>query len=139
MKALFVIVFTLFGCLSNHKSSDTKPRNASKISDIPMKTETASFELSVNAVQKNNIEYQILEVQDSRCPKGVNCITAGKAVIKLRIKEHGKAHTYQVDFPGNELKLKTYSLKVTALNPYPEEGKSIRLENYKAKVEITHF
>lgn len=63
--------------------------------------------------------------EDSRCPTDVNCIWAGVARIKVRLRKNGKAvkdfelNTNQTDkaatFEGHEIKL-------VSLTPHPRSG-----------------
>jgi len=68
--------------------------------------------------------------EDSRCPKGTNCIWAGRAVVKLSVLTPGKQPTeHKAIFgqtKGDEKANTTvvlegsYSIELTGLKPYPE-------------------
>ncbi|GAB5398489.1 MAG: hypothetical protein Aureis2KO_00740 [Aureisphaera sp.] len=71
-------------------------------------------------------------LEDSRCPKYVNCMWAGQARIEVMISEKGKdTITKEITLGANEASSKNktffkkdnYFIKVMALNPYPEDGK----------------
>ncbi len=78
--------------------------------------------------------------QDSRCPKGVNCIWEGEAIAELVIGKMGVdtlALTYQ---PGREKasvgRASGYSFRLLEVNPYPEKGNTIEKEAYQIVLEI---
>lgn len=78
--------------------------------------------------------------EDSRCPKGVNCVWEGEAVAELVLGKMGTdtlALTYR---PGREEaalgRASGYSFRLLEVNPYPEKGQSIEKENYEIVLEI---
>ena len=78
--------------------------------------------------------------EDSRCPKGVNCVWEGEAVAELVIGKTGSdtlALTYR---PGREKaavgRASGYNFKLLEVDPYPEKGTAIAKEDYRIMLEI---
>ncbi|HLW31671.1 MAG TPA: hypothetical protein VKX40_05385 [Aequorivita sp.] len=75
------------------------------------------------------ISIKFLEVtEDSRCPKDVTCIWAGRAIVKVEVSANGKKEIKTLIFgevrPGEEANTNLYNSKDFAingltLNPYP--------------------
>src|SRR6185503_2172506 len=61
-------------------------------------------------------------IQDSRCPKSVQCITAGNATIDLELgdsKENANHVKLGTDQEASETTYQTYKMKLIEINPYP--------------------
>lgn len=77
----------------------------------------------------NGITIKFLEVlEDSRCPKGVNCIWAGRAIVKVEVIADGKKEEKTLIIgatrPGEDKNTNLYnstkfSINGLTLNPYP--------------------
>ena len=75
------------------------------------------------------VSIKFLEVlEDSRCPKGVSCIWAGRAIVKVEVTADGKTNEETLIFgelrPGEKKNTTLYSSSEFAingltLNPYP--------------------
>lgn len=74
--------------------------------------------------------------EDSRCPKGVNCVWEGQVSVQVTLKEKGgKAQTVDFTLKGREnqsasRRVGKYQLRVKQVDPYPEEGRTIAKEDY---------
>lgn len=75
--------------------------------------------------------------EDSRCPKGVNCVWEGQVVVQVTFKEKGgKSQTVDFTLKGRESQSASrrvtgkYQLRVKQVDPYPEDGKTIAKEDY---------
>ena len=79
-------------------------------------------------------------VSDSRCPRGVQCIRAGEAAIRVAVE---KAPT-----PRASVELRTtasageatygpYSIRLLAVNPYPDANRRIQPDEYEATLVVT--
>jgi len=100
-----------------------------KAQNTPLETieENTKFSLGLGKCQKmEGVKITFLEVlQDSRCPKDVDCVWAGQAKIKIRIKEKGKAAFEQeilFDGSGKEIVIyssETVAIKAISLSPEP--------------------
>jgi hypothetical protein len=75
------------------------------------------------------ISIKFLEiVEDSRCPTGVNCFWAGRAIVKVQVTSNGNAEEKTLIFgetrPGeikntNIFSSIEFAINGLALNPYP--------------------
>ena len=89
--------------------------------------------------QKARLVFYEVE-NDSRCPKGAQCIWEGEAVILLQFVTDDK--TIDLKFSTlksnakasapNKIDTLGYSVTLKDLSPYPESGKSIDKQDYKA-------
>ena len=78
-------------------------------------------------------------VEDSRCPEGVNCIWAGRAIVKAKVTANGKSEEKLLTFgevrPGEEKNTNLYSSASFAINglslkPYPTAESEGNIDNY---------
>lgn len=78
-------------------------------------------------------------VEDSRCPEGVNCIWAGRAIVKAKVTANGKSEEKLLTFgevrPGEEKNTNLYSSASFAINglslkPYPTAESAGHIDNY---------
>jgi len=89
--------------------------------------ENPEFSIGLGKCQKiNGVKITFIEVlEDSRCPKDVDCVWAGQAKIKISIKEKGKtAFEKEILFDGLGKEIVIHSsetaiIKAIALSPYP--------------------
>lgn len=85
-------------------------------------------------------------VSDSRCPKGVQCITAGEAVVRLQlvddVTDFSKAYISTIKFGAegvseqNEMPYLNLLITAMSLSPYPEAGKEINPSNYEVTLKV---
>ena len=81
-------------------------------------------------------------VEDSRCPKGVQCIWAGDATIEVRVTSGGgepelvRLHLNAQS--AGDVVAKGLHLTLQRLDPYPEDGRAINDHDYRAALAITH-
>ncbi len=78
-------------------------------------------------------------VEDSRCPEGVNCIWAGRAIVKVEVTANGKSEEKLLIFgevrPEEEKNTNLYSSPNFAINglslkPYPTSDDAGKINNY---------
>ena len=81
-------------------------------------------------------------VDDSRCPKGVQCVWEGDATIELRVTpDQGEPETVQLHVNARTAKdvvVGGWRLVLDRLDPYPENGRPIDARDYRAVISITH-
>lgn len=81
-------------------------------------------------------------VEDSRCPKGAQCIWEGQARIVLKIKKAGekekeiKLHNISAKSPKEIVLDKNLKLQIIGLQPYPVSEKEIDLESYYLQLRV---
>ncbi len=86
------------------------------------------------------VSIKFLEVlEDSRCPKGVNCIWAGRARVKVEVTSKGKKEEKILTFgevkPGEEKNTNLFSssnfaINGLTLNPYPTSESTGKAKGY---------
>ncbi len=61
---------------------------------------------------------------DSRCPKGVECVWAGTALVKISFGENGNIHPFKM-YLGHDTTINSYKIAFTDLIPYPDDNTPI--------------
>ena len=59
-------------------------------------------------------------VEDSRCPRDVQCIQAGRAVVRVRILRGGEQTEETVTVDGQAIPTDAGPLELRSLDPYPD-------------------
>ncbi|GGG24140.1 hypothetical protein GCM10011344_26120 [Dokdonia pacifica] len=129
------IVFVLISFCAFAKAQNASPTKAA---------DQITFELGLGEHQQiNAVEVTFLEVmEDSRCPKDVDCIWAGQAKIKVRIVEKGlKPIEKEVifDASGKNNILHTSDdvvIKAVHLSPYPKTTTAVHNRVYYLKLQV---
>lgn len=78
--------------------------------------------------------------EDSRCPKGVDCIWAGNGKIVVKISKGGSKPTelqLNTGIEPKQLRFDEYDIKFIQLNPYPEHKSPIKPGSYAATLVIS--
>ena len=138
MKKLLLIFAVLIVNLVSAQDSTSVKVDAPKIVSKLMYGSTIKVE---------NIEFKFVAVEsDSRCPKGVQCVWAGEAIVLVDVFENGKKIEQKrlVFSPTSQLQnalgnlFSSESLKVSGLNiaPYPEHGTKIKAEDYYVQLSV---
>lgn len=94
-----------------------------------------------NAVAVPDSDIKIIFVsvtEDSRCPTDVNCIWAGRAVVKVTISKKGSESSVIFSTNGDDQikKLYGYKFELVGLEPYPSGNGTIKEEDYVAEFKI---
>jgi hypothetical protein len=79
---------------------------------------------------------------DSRCPKGVECITAGQAEVVLTLAKDGESTTLTLPFiipngTGNATDFKGHTIRVMGVAPMKFKDKVIDPKEYTIVVSVT--
>ncbi|REG85383.1 hypothetical protein [Algoriphagus antarcticus] len=99
------------------------------------------FEIANNETLQNcpkNISVTLLDIQDSRCPAGVNCIWAGMIVIEGQLKIDGKNTDFQLSTNENasgfpqEFSTSEYTVNLIDAFPYPDLNNPQKPEEKRA-------
>ncbi len=84
----------------------------------------------------HSLQFQITEINDSRCPSDVICVWQGEAVVKIEVKSplvgtlELNTHDNLTDTIGS------YSFELVDVSPYPVSTKTIELDEYKVTLLI---
>ncbi len=97
------------------------------------------------AIDEIDIEF-VKVIEDSRCPKNVNCVRAGKAVVLVNVYVHGnfieekRLEFYPSGFNNQSATtlFKTDGLRISGLNlsPYPIATTKTLKEDYYLELAI---
>ena len=93
-------------------------------------------------ISEENLTIEFLEVmEDSRCPKNVNCVWAGRAVVRVRITYSGPAQELLLTQPGltdeySKEDFQRYQLSY-CVQPYPEQGRKIPENQYRLLLVVS--
>ena len=79
--------------------------------------------------------------EDSRCPKGVNCIQEGQIRISLAVVSGSQTRTLEFTRKASQTgnvtqSFENYKIQWLDVSPYPEKDKKIKAEDYKLKVAV---
>jgi hypothetical protein len=96
--------------------------------------------------KEGDIEITFLDIRDSRCPINAVCIWQGNAEVDLSIKNSVDTVDFtlntagflndSLNFPSSAI---IFDLNIELLNvqPFPEDGKSFKLEDYTVSISVT--
>jgi hypothetical protein len=122
------------------------PKSAAVAKDRQEITTTVGYDTTVDVspgetvlLQKTSSRFTFLDViSDNRCPKGVNCIQAGEAVVRIGLPDGG---VRELTVGGGGKNLPRFSLEngivqIVALTPYPEYENNIPQQDYRLRLKI---
>ena len=106
------------------------------------KRQPESVKIQVNKEKvspKSKLTIRFVEmVEDSRCPRDVNCVWAGNAKIRIRVSKGGRSHELSLDTNGKspDAVAEGYSIKLVGLTPEPNSNVRINRNGYVATLQI---
>ncbi len=74
-------------------------------------------------------------VEDSRCPLGVECIWAGRVVVKVNLSKPSGNFTENVEL-GQSLTIDTEEVQFVSVAPHPRAGEVIAPSDYRFGFEV---
>lgn len=88
------------------------------------------------SIEEENLEIRFCEVvEDSRCPKNVTCVWAGRVSCIVGVSDSGSSYKMVLTEPGlsDQYAKETYKEYRLAfhVDPYPEAGKKISEDEYR--------
>lgn len=92
-------------------------------------------------VDRGNLSLTFTGVtNDSRCPKGLDCLVPGEATVVITARlANGESAALTIKVPAGEgaaSQFQGYRITIIKLEPYPEEGKRIEPADYTAKILV---
>lgn len=121
--------------------SQCTPQSSHAVFQLDQAT-TLSYGKSMKAANSDLI-ISFTNIEDSRCPEGVNCIVAGKATATLNIAKGQQTETKEVSVKGlckkgcgSSTSAFGYTIKVHNVDPYPSNSSSIKTEDYVLKLTV---
>lgn len=143
MKTLFkASLLASLACLSacKHNQTESSAQNESATVAEVSATNLDNVTLKVGeSVEfgKNTLTFMELS-GDSRCPKGLECVQAGKAEVVLLLASGDEAKTLTLNTARKKARhMLGHSIEVLSVSPYPKEGYFTEKENFKLNLKIT--
>jgi hypothetical protein len=133
MKLLFVSALLILSTICASDSIDVQEVRLNEKFNLPFGHKAV--------VRSKELEFVFSSVvEDSRCPQGDQCITAGNGEIELSVSESGKSAVLirlNTDEEPQEESVGNSNIKLLDLNPYPGKGKSNSPQDYVATLLVT--
>jgi hypothetical protein len=130
--ALLVALPLVAGCINTFRTGPVPGTDATQQIEIPL-GETRLLDEERLAITFARV------LEDSRCPTGVQCISAGTALVGLILHERGEA-TRMVQLNTHAeprtVSHEGYVVTVVDLQPYPRSGVSTRPESYVVRLHV---
>ena len=133
---LALVAFAIFVACNKDDQPDPKPVNLDEPFNLAL-NETAELEADGTRITLLGI------LEDSRCPTGVNCIWAGRAVAEFMLENSGEKRIETLtDNPGNDPNLSTHfnafghGVQLLQVMPYPAAGSLIPEKDYIVRLAI---
>jgi hypothetical protein len=104
---------------------------------------TQQISLQVNkqkSAMRDRLRIKFVSVEDSRCPKDVNCIWAGNAKVTIKVTNRkGETKTFDLNtnLQGRSAKFDGYEIALGNVSPYPSSNIRINPNGYTASFTIT--
>jgi hypothetical protein len=138
MKKTILFALIWVAAMACDQKEDAAPQAEVKSTSVPYR------KLTTIPTSGSDLKVDLHEVNDSRCPKDVVCITMGSAKIKFIVSDASNQAEVNVDFKGDQktdfqtftLSGQTYVLSVSELLPYPISTQTPHIEDYKVSVTI---
>lgn len=130
MKTKILLGLLLIFCLGALQSAEAQPRQQITL-QVGKQAKLFNRDLTVQFVSV---------LDDSRCPRDVQCISAGNAKIRIKVrKDFGRWQTFDLNLNGNNtvLNFRNYQIDFTNLTPYPGSNIRINRFQYRATLRIT--
>lgn len=125
IKGLAIAVLIVFGI-------------AFSVQTFAQTSRTVSIRIGREKPIAGGVRVRFLEVtEDSRCPRGVNCIQAGTAKIRVRVAKGSRADTIELDTNAAGTPFAGYRFKLTGLSPEPQANAGIGRKFSVATILIT--
>jgi hypothetical protein len=129
MKAIWhVLMIILFLMGSCTKDQDTAPLGLSQ-----------EFTLKIGDIRSSksdNLSIKVLEVNDSRCPTGVECFWAGMVAVKLEVTENSVFEVMLDSMGHRSDTVNNLIFKLIDVLPYPKWGVEVPDSEKKVVLKI---
>jgi hypothetical protein len=134
--ALFSIVLLIMSCPgqdSNQASNRAQQVSLDRVFELKVGQEAI--------IKAERLKAKFVSVlEDSRCPKGVQCIQAGKGRISLQLTSgNNKPQNVELstDEAEQQLDFNGYQVKLISLNPYPKMERVLKPADYVLSLNIS--
>ena len=150
MKTICIILLSTLmaaGCHASQENSGLQAGNPTPETVSSAKATNGLITLHLDEKSTYaDLDLRWLEVMDSRCPTGVQCVWAGEVKVMLEATNTTDKDKKPIEF---ELTLKVrgkpatesvwgYELELLSVHPYPENKVTPQRSNYVAEVKISN-
>ncbi len=88
-------------------------------------------------IQSEDIIIKLTDVNDSRCPKGVQCIWEGKADVTLDVSVKQENIQFGLStYVKSSIDTLGYKFTLLEVSPYPDVTKEVKLKDYFVLLEV---
>ena len=92
-------------------------------------------------IENTGLEIAFIRVlEDSRCPRGVECVWEGNGRVEISLNYRGSGNEFRELNTALDPKLtqiRNFRISLAQLQPYPEYGNEILPENYRISLIVT--
>ena len=84
---------------------------------------------SQKTVTRDKLKIKFVSVEDSRCPKDVDCIWAGNAKVTIKVtnrKGESKTFDLNTNLETKPVRFGGYEIKLGSVTPYPKANVTVR-------------
>ena len=139
MKNQLFSIFALLALLSSFGCTNPAPPPAKFKLDRPFPLMVGQTAASAE-VQGLKIKFEKVAA-DSRCPKDVQCISAGAADVVLTLSKTGESETLTLPFTqtngtSNVTDFKGHTVRVVGITPYKLKDKVIKPDEYSITLTV---
>lgn len=86
------------------------------------------------------LSIKVVSIEDSRCPRGTQCVWAGNAKVRIRVKNaNGAAQVFDLNtnMQPENVRFAGYRISLTDVNPRPANNIRINRNAYTATFSVT--
>lgn len=145
-RLIYILIIVLPGCFaSNSTIGETNNKtvpSTTTLHNLSLSNDELGSVITLHVAQATkykNLELRLINVEDSRCPIGTECIWAGQMVVTLEVSnEHGEKTDLKL-LRKREPKIVSafgYGLILLDVEPHPKKGKSVQINDQVIKLKI---
>lgn len=145
----FFLFSTLLLIYFSHGIDRCDSKKQSPDLDSAKMGDTIDLPLNENVIYKaQNLDITFATLNDSRCPTGVNCIHAGKAVVSLMLVQNENEQILNLESKGlceeadgscgSTGVAFDYNVRLINVYPYPTEPKPKEPQTKSVKIVVTN-
>lgn len=91
-------------------------------------------------VTRDKLKIKFVSVEDSRCPKDVDCIWAGNVKVTIKVTNRkGESKTFDLNsnLETKPVRFEGYEIKLGSVTPYPKANAPTSPNGYTASFTVT--
>ena len=92
-------------------------------------------------LSNNDISLKFIDYEDSRCPEGVECITAGHVTVWMEMQSDTATENFAIGDTESPYETQhtamNYTVRFIDLTPHPEDGKTITANDVKLHLLVS--